>query len=122
MLTLTVSRSTNGIDNRDNSQRRTIVQFTGVVTGDYTEGGETVNWATSAGSIPSSEPNNPVWVEVYEAIPSADGPIFIPALYNYATNKIQFYVSATGDELAAGAYSASFTGATFAIKAEFVNG
>lgn len=122
MLTLTVSRSTNGIDNRDNSQRRTIVQFNATVTGDYTEGGETVDWAAASGSLPTSEPNNPVWVEVYESIPSADEPIFIPALYNYATNKIQFYAVSTGDELAAGAYSASFTGATFAIKAEFVNG
>ena len=122
MLTLSALQAPNGADN---SQRRFIIEVTGVVSGNYTEGGEPIHWTSLANApggsvlVNSINPNNPLWVEAHMGIPSANGPIYIPVLYNYATNALQIYVSSTGDELAAGAYSASYTGATFYIKAEF---
>lgn len=123
MLTLAALNSPNGTDN---SNKRTIVEVTGTLTGNYPAGGEPISWvglSQASGAsvlISSSQPTAPLWVEAQMSEISATTPILIPALYDYNLSTLRFFVSSTGDELAAGAYSASFTGAKFRIKAEFI--
>lgn len=122
MLNLSAIGSPNSTDN---SNKRTSIQLVGTLSGNYTTGGEPVVWTglsnVNGGSviIASSKPNMPLFVEIFMSEPSATSPILILAVYNYATSKIQIYTS-EGTELAAGAYSESYTGAQLMVRAEFI--
>lgn len=121
-LALTVLNAPNG---QDNSQRRVIVEGTGVLTGDYATGGESINWLTltdAAGNrvLINTGTSEPLWAEFYIGEP--DGAVW-PIAYNYSTGKLQSFVQSTGDEIANGtAYSATQLGATLYFKAEFQKG
>lgn len=120
-LALTALSQPNG---QDNSQRRVVIEGTGVLSGNYVAGGEAINWLalTDASGqtvlIPTSNPD-PLWVEFRIGVP--DGAIW-PLVYNYETGKLQSYAQSTGDEQAAGAYAGNQTGATLYWKAEFQRG
>jgi hypothetical protein len=116
MLNITLLPAPSG---HDGSQRRTIIEASFTLSGDYVEGGEPISWTKLAPGIPTPSPVDPLWVEAYMSTPSANGPIYIPVLYNAANSTLQVWVAQSGDELAAGAYSASYTGAQFLLKAEF---
>lgn len=113
----------------DYSQRRQILQGTGVFSGSYVAGGEPVNWngikdVSGQNVLLNSLSSSPLWVEAHSSNPASSSPLWYILQYNYATGKIQVIVSgaAAGDgfeELAAGAYPAALTGAVIAWKAEF---
>jgi len=120
-LALTVNNEPNG---QDNSQRRGIIEGTGVLTGDYATGGEAIDWLTlqdASGQnvlLNTSNPS-PLWVEFYIGEP--DGAVW-PLAYNYSTGKLQSFVQSTGDEIANDtAYSSAQLGAVLYFKAEFQN-
>jgi hypothetical protein len=120
-LTLTAFNEPKGTDN---TQKRLILEGTGVLTGSYTAGGETVNWntikdASGQAVLLNSLSATPTWAELDMTAPNTGG-ILIPVTYNPATNKFQIWVTTTGNELAAGAYGANYTGASFHFSAEFV--
>ena len=117
-------------DGGDNSQRRTMLMGTGVLSGSYTTGGETINWGTVGNSsggdaqINTLSPTAPLWVEFQLGIVIASSPLMYVIQYNYSTGKLQIFVSNAAtdglEELAAGAYPASLTGiAKLYFKAEW---
>jgi hypothetical protein len=122
MLTLAALNAPNGTDN---SNKRTIVEVTGTLSGDYPADGEPIKWVglsqASGGSvlINSSNPTEPLWVEAQMAEVSAVDPTLILAYYDYTLSTLRLFVSSTGAELAAGAYTPGLTGAVLRIKAEF---
>ena len=123
MLNLAALNAPNGTDN---SNKRTIVEVVGTLTGDYPANGEPISWTglsqASGGSvvIASSQPTAPLWVEAQMAEISETDPTLILPLYDYNLSTLRFLVSSTGNELATGAYPAGYLGATLRIKAEFV--
>jgi hypothetical protein len=130
-LTLTVLNEPAGYDY---SQRRTYLYGTGVFSGNYTAGGEAVNWGTLAQAdgvkaLINSRSTTPLAVSFTMQTPASGTPSYAYlALYNATTGNVQVYgapaTSAEGtgfEELAGGtAYPADVTGATFAWKAEFL--
>lgn len=114
----------NSPNTEDNTQRRVSIEGMAVLSGSYTTGGETVNFLTlssaSGGKVlVDTLQTAPIWVEFQMDTPAAT-PLLIIAVYNYTTNKLQFYVSSTGAELAAGAYAAGYIGtAKLRFKVEF---
>jgi hypothetical protein len=114
-LALTLLKAPN---DKDNSQRRTILEGTGVLSGSYPAGGEPITWTQFL--INSSNPTAPVWVEFY--VGAFSPPTAVPAVYDYATGTLRLFVSSTGDEVATGAYSSVYTSATLYFKAEFQAG
>ncbi|MFP5230773.1 MAG: hypothetical protein ACLGXA_24415 [Acidobacteriota bacterium] len=119
-LALTVLNAPNGTDN---SQKRTCVEGTGVLSGNYAAGGEAINWlalqdASGQKVLLNTSNLSPLWVEFQIGVP--DGAVW-PLVYNYSTGKLQSFVQSTGDEQSAGAYAGSQTGATLYFKAEFQN-
>lgn len=119
-LVLTVHNEPNG---SDNSQRRTIIEGTAVLSGNYAEGGEAITWtslqdASGQNVLLNTTNPSPLWAEFQVGVP--DGAVW-PLIYNYSTGKLQSFVQSTGDEQAAGAYAGSQTGATLYFKAEFQN-
>jgi hypothetical protein len=118
-LALTVLNAPNGTDN---SQKRLILEGTGVLSGDYAEGGEAITWTglqDAAGFnvlLNTKNPPVPLWVEFQVGEP--DGAVW-PLVFNYSTGNLQSFVQSTGDEQSAGAYSGAQTGAVLYFKAEF---
>lgn len=116
-LALTILPSPDG---GDNSQRRTALYGTALLSGSYTAGGETINWLTLASTsggdsqINTLTPTTPLWVEFQLGVPIAATPLNYIFQYNYSTGKLQIFQSgASGSgfgELAAGAYPAALTG------------
>lgn len=114
----------------DNSQKRTILQGTGKLTGSYAAGGEAINWETlvdvsGAAVLLNSLSSTPLWAEFQIGIPGAT-PLWFLLQYNYTTGKLQIAVTgaAAGDgfeQLAAGAYPADLTAAIIYWKAEFLS-
>jgi hypothetical protein len=121
-LDLTVLSAPSG---QDNTQRRVAIEGTGVLTGDYASGGESINWLTLQDASGNSVLINtgatePLWAEFWIGVP--DGAVW-PLIYNYSTGKLQSFVQSTGDEIANGtAYSSAQLGATLRFKAEFQKG
>lgn len=118
-LELTVLAAPNGTDN---SQKRLILEGTGVLSGDYVAGGEAITWTglkDAAGFnvlLNTKNPPVPLWVEFQVGVP--DGDIW-PLGFNYSTGKLQSFVQASGAEQSAGAYGSNQTGAVLQFKAEF---
>jgi len=117
----------NAPDGGDNTQRRTVLAGTAVLSGTYTTGGETIVWPTlnavngTKVEINTLFPTAPIWVEFVLGIPGSPATDIL-ADYNYSTSKLQLYANATGLELASG-FTYAGTGyaspAVLYFKAEF---
>lgn len=120
-LALTALNEPNGLDN---TNRRQILEGTGVLSGSYALGGETTNWLTLTDVsgqkvLLDTLQSAPIWVEFIMDTPAAT-PLLLQPVYNFTTNKLQFYTSSTGAELAAGTYPTGYIGtAKLRFKVEF---